>query len=917
MNKLSIHSFAVIKVLTLPLFSRLQPVTTHANQDKDQRIFLYDRATIVPLERPEDVESTASATTTNDSSSTLFIPPAIDLPSEPQRPEPQGFNSHLEAASSSPLLQTITNFERQFMLALNKGEVLSEVSTKWVEDVQAAEDIAKMRHAALLAAKSNLQFHMDALSKTYYEGASRLKDQKQCHAAILDHFDDDLELLGRIQLHPALTPSTDSRYTLLDCVPVDKERALHEACQQSHRRMEAHEANMVGAWERLKAGVSKQQDDHETEHIHLSHARSLSSRSGCSIDEERGDHGEDGGQSSSIEWGGDWLVRAKKDAVDQELRLLELQKNYDTALAMAERQLSLNLDDANISMEAIQDLNALFTGQRGLMPDMLATDESLRKAVGRGREIASMSSKALNKGLKEIARLQNKIQEVQSWLRFMRAASDQKDDQFSHLEKIQRMPSAYEAFKNEIVRRCAYSSVFKAQVSEAVDLIAALRSREIVARDVFRHCHLVNLPVFFLEIAPGLCEQQPPHFDPMVKESNEAATTRGPTHLPNIQAADIGTTEEDARRAVRESSGDSEAETDQALKTDEEEGGQAEEILNSPEEESSNAENAHGLASLQYENALLRAEIIRLKQYLRDIGGSNTHSAAVAPVMGSVKGQRNGGDNVHTLKQSSDKDVSKGGEETSTGNSPIGSSCTGNISNRVHSAVAATSEVAQTPNLLITRSRSENEMCSALRSIERSATAYASADDRLPASWSSRTSRGSSPLPPYDKEDKGGVRWGGVAKLVDTALQRSREKFKRATMEVQLQVEENDSLHQAMKSAMSFRISFQSIIIDDLVLFLPSGDKNVSGERIYRAFHANCRNYYLSKENVRQVMDDGGKGDGAEPDFILGKVIHIEMRTAGESDDVEAKYFQPESGTSHYYVLTIVPWKDGPQPNTL
>ncbi len=520
----------------------------------------------MPLERPEDVESTGSATTTEDSSSALFSPPQIDLPSEP-RPQPKGFSSHLEAANSSPLLQTIANFERQFMLALNKGEVLSEASKKWVEDAQAAEDIAKMRYAALLAAESNLQFHMEALSKTYNEGASHLKSQRKRHADILNHFDDDLELLRRIHLHPALASSSEDRYTLLDCVPVDKEHSLHEACQQSHRRMEVHEADMVGTWERLNADVLKLQEELETERVQHWSTHSLSNR------DEEGDRGEGRGQSSSIEWGGDWLLRAKKDAVDQEFRLLELQKNYDVALAMAERQLSLELDDTNISMEAIQELNELFTGQRGLIPDMLATDESLRKAVFRGREVASISAKALNKGLKEIARLQNNIKQVQSWLRFMRAASDQKDEQFSHLEKLQRMPAAYEAFKNEIVRRRAYSSVFKTQVSEAVDSIAALRSREIVARDVFRHCHLVNLPVFFLEIAPGLCEQQPPHFDPMVKESTEAAA-RGSAHLPPIYAAHVGTTEEDARRAIRNSiSSDPEAEADQALKTEEGDGG--------------------------------------------------------------------------------------------------------------------------------------------------------------------------------------------------------------------------------------------------------------------------------------------------------------------------------------------------------
>ncbi len=890
----------------------------YVDQDKGQNIFLYDRATIVPLTKPEDLESTASATTITNSSSTLFIPPPIDMPSEP-KPEPEGFSSHLEAASSSPLLQTIANFERQFMLALNKGEVLSDASKKWVEDTQAAEDIAKIRHAALLAAKSNLQFHMDELNKMYNGGATHLELQHKCHSVILDRFNEDLELLGRIRLHPALASSSKGRFTLLDCVPVDKERALHESCQQSHRRMEVHEKDMIGAWDRLKADVLKLQE-REIEHIpeHWSAHSSSSSRGGggggSSTCEGEGNHEEgeqdDGGQSSrsSIEWEeGDWLLRAKKDAVDQEFRRLKLQKNYDAALAMAERQLGLEQleDDANISMEAIQELNELFTGQRGLIPDMLSTDKYLRKAVGRGREVASMSAKALIEGLKEIARLQNNIQEVQSWLRFMRAASDQKDDQFSHLEKLQRMPSAYNAFKNEIVRRRAYSSVFKAQVSEAVDSIAALRSREIVARDVFRRCHLVNLPVLFLEIAPGLCEQQPPHFDPMVKESTDTAA-RGPAHLPPIHAADIGTTEEDARKAVRDSSGDDlEDEADQnqtALKTDEgDDEEQEEEILISSQDVPFTVESTQGAAALQYENALLRAEVIRLKQYLKEIGGgSNAHSAEAARVMVGIKGQRSDGDDVNTLKQSSDE-----GEELNDGEE---------ISHTTISKVTPTKAVMR-------RSQSENEMCSALRCIERSTTAHVaaiespSASNPMPSSWPSRTSSGRLQSSPASNKGQGGECWADIAKLVDTALQRSRQSLKRVTMEVQLQAEENDSLQEALKSAASFRITFQSFSVNDLVLFLPSENKNECGERIYRAFHANCRNYFLSKKNVNQAMEDS-KG-GAFPEFILGKVIDIEMHTVGESDDVEAAEFQLEYGTSVYYVLTIAPWNDEPPPPTI
>ncbi len=131
-----------------------------------------------------------------------------------------------------------------------------------------------------------------------------------------------------------------------------------------------------------------------------------------------------------------------------------------------------------------------------------------------------------------------------------------------------------------------------------------------------------------------------------------------------------------------------------------------------------------------------------------------------------------------------------------------------------------------------------------------------------------------------------------------------------------LQCIERSSTAAPVTADESFRITFQSFNINDLVLFLLSGDKNVCGERIYRAFHGNCRNYFLSQKNVKQAMDDS-KGC-ALPEFIIGKVIDIEMHTAGdEFDNVETAEFQLEYGTSTYYGLTIAPWTVKPPPSAI
>jgi hypothetical protein len=84
-----------------------------------------------------------------------------------------------------------------------------------------------------------------------------------------------LTALGDVPLHPLLAPrraataqssspsSTASisprRVTLLDCVPVDKERALLAACTETHTNILSHIAQTNAAWAEISAGVAAQQ----------------------------------------------------------------------------------------------------------------------------------------------------------------------------------------------------------------------------------------------------------------------------------------------------------------------------------------------------------------------------------------------------------------------------------------------------------------------------------------------------------------------------------------------------------------------------------------------------------------------------------------------------------------------------------
>jgi hypothetical protein len=525
-------------LLAGPPFHYLDPLYKRAPLPEGQQIFLYDRSLIIQGGdgNPDDLDTNLAS----------LEPPPPTIPTDPSPRPPTLLAGSAGVGDSSPLLQTISTFERQFMLALDKGRAYAEAAPSRVVAAQEAVRIARTRDSARLAALSNLSVHQESLRAEYLQICKTLEDQKQRHDTLLRRFDEDLERLGAIRLHPALVAVSEGRTTLLDCIPMDRERALLGSCQQSHRLMATRTGEMMAAWERVSSGKVV-------------------------------------GDSPRI-WlpSDDDLARGNAWVAEQEHRLTQLRENYDAALKTAT---GLGFD-SGLAMGAIHELNTLFTAQQGVVPAMIAADSSLRQLAARGEAAALLSHSHLRKALQEVAHIQCEIQGVQNWTRFMARALEQKEEQFSHLAKLHHMPAAYEAFLNEVVRRKAHHKLIKATISEVVESCAALRSREIVARDAFRRNHLINLPMLFLDLAPGLTQQQPPHFDPNLMELDSDSSPK----LPNIQVVDIADSSTDAM--VFQPDGDV--------------------------GRGANTTKRKSDAALAYENGLLRAEVLRLKGLLQE-----------------------------------------------------------------------------------------------------------------------------------------------------------------------------------------------------------------------------------------------------------------------------------------------------------
>ena len=92
------------------------------------------------------------------------------------------------------------------------------------------------------------------------------------------------------------------------------------------------------------------------------------------------------------------------------------------------------------------------------------------------------------------------------------------------------------------------------------------------------------------------------------------------------------------------------------------------------------------------------------------------------------------------------------------------------------------------------------------------------------------------------------------------------------------------------KNLQSDKISHSSFEVGDVGLFMPTG----RGKKAYVAFHSNSPHRYLSAESVT----------GNNPDFVLGRIVFQEERTAHGSTGSESNPYGLPPGT-RFWVVTV------------
>ena len=163
----------------------------------------------------------------------------------PTQPDATPVALSLRTAShvtSSPLFQALQVYERRFMLNLCQGRALADAADMRLLSSRACITEQLVITRAIRAAVNNLSDHRNAAIRTRTEFTAEFQAVTTSHANILDNFDALLSSLAAVPLHPALVAIARASgqvgvQTLLDTVPVERERTWANQCRNSHSRL--------------------------------------------------------------------------------------------------------------------------------------------------------------------------------------------------------------------------------------------------------------------------------------------------------------------------------------------------------------------------------------------------------------------------------------------------------------------------------------------------------------------------------------------------------------------------------------------------------------------------------------------------------------------------------------------------------
>ena len=451
-----------------------------------------------------------SETSPKDTTICSLQPREVKLPTEPPGPSPLNIDMSSSTATLPPLHQALTAYERQFMLYLAQGRAFADGADLRLAACRTCVQEQAVIARALRAAVSNLADHYHTATRTRAEFTASFQSKLAAHGNLLRTFENILSQLATISLHSSLVSIARSSgrvlETLLDTVPVEKERSWSQQCALGHERLDALFGELETAFGELGTTASREEEatkDRQAE------------------------------EEVQMLWN---LVEGQmkhcRDAQSQRLERLTADHS-DVVKTIMHALDSENRDDEERTQAAFGPLGEKSKSSKDVIPAMIKDDAIMKEVMEQVEQAKTRAMQRMKVRLKEISRTQSNIQRVLSNVVVVRDAMNQQMENMTHLEHLAELPDSYRAFLSEIRRRRAYGQAVHSQSLAMVERLAALRADEVKAREKFlrgpgRHL----MPPFFDLFAPTLATP-PPLFTPQMPSVVELDT------LPDVGPEDV------------------------------------------------------------------------------------------------------------------------------------------------------------------------------------------------------------------------------------------------------------------------------------------------------------------------------------------------------------------------------------------
>jgi len=445
-----------------------------------------------------------------------FLQPMdVMVPTEPQGSSPLVMTQ--SAVASQPLHQALSAYERQFMLYLCQGRVLADAADLRLQACKQCVQEQAVMARALRAAVSNLSDHFNGAARTRSEFTSLFQSKTASHSSLLLKFETTLVNLGSVPLHPALVGIARGAgrimESLLDTVPVERERAWAQQCKTSHDRLLALFSEVDTEFGNLGTPASREE---ETRQDLLA--------------------------EDKIQQLWDDVEGGVQDIRDRQAQRLE------RVTADHGRVLKIIMDAINAEVEegkedevqnAFTPLRSISNDAKDIVPDMENDDKAMKVLMAKVSDAKTEAMKRMKIRLREISLAQSSIQRVLSSVNVLKAALTQQCDNMIHLEHVAELTTSYRDFLSELRRRRAYGQAVTSNSTAMMEQLAIFRADEVKAREKFlrgpgRHL----MPPFFEIFVPTLATP-PPLFTPQMPVLAELDT------LPDIGPAEENTGRED------------------------------------------------------------------------------------------------------------------------------------------------------------------------------------------------------------------------------------------------------------------------------------------------------------------------------------------------------------------------------------